>query len=240
MQHLPPGGWPSFSLSNHDQLNQLVSRVGQENMQAITVMHYALGGTTIVYYPDLIGMEDNQNLTLANSKDIQGLNATNEDGTKGNLIWSRDFTRSPMEWEPGKNNGFSPADTHKIWLPPGTPRKGGTVKEQLEDSHSLLRLHQRMNNLRRETPALQSGKYRSFSREVLDDGIYFFERQFGQQTVVVAMNFSANEQVVSFSRGNKIGKLLISTDTSKRENDRVNNIHLLPHEAQVIEMTERR
>ena len=69
-----------------------------------------LGGTALIYYGEEIGMEDlpTDLLSFENSKD--------EFGKKYEFIkYSRDFSRTPMQWNNDKNSGFTKST--ESWLP---------------------------------------------------------------------------------------------------------------------------
>ncbi|VCU70757.1 Trehalose synthase/amylase TreS [Pigmentiphaga humi] len=96
-------------------------------------------GTPVIYYGDEIGMGDNFHLG------------------------DRDGVRTPMQWSPDRNGGFSRADPERLVLPPlmGTlyGYEAVNVEAQAGDAHSLLNWTRRMLAKRRQ--------YRVFGRGAL-------------------------------------------------------------------------
>jgi maltose alpha-D-glucosyltransferase/alpha-amylase len=101
----------------------------------------SLPGSPTLYYGDEIGMGDN--------------------------IWlaDRDAVRTPMQWTPDRNAGFSSADPGKVYLPTvqslGYHYGAVNVESQLATSSSLLNWVRGMLQLRRAHPAFGLGEYRA-------------------------------------------------------------------------------
>ena len=81
----------------------------------------------------------------------------------GDNIWlgDRDGVRTPMQWTPDRNAGFSSATPGKLHLPaiqdPVYGYQSVNVEAQLEDSSSLLHWTRRMIHARRGHPAFGLG-----------------------------------------------------------------------------------
>ena len=54
---LPPGGWPSWVLGNHDQ-RRIASRLGPAQARVAMVLLLTLRGTPTLYYGDELGLEN--------------------------------------------------------------------------------------------------------------------------------------------------------------------------------------
>ncbi|MFI7587846.1 maltose alpha-D-glucosyltransferase [Spongisporangium articulatum] len=99
----------------------------------------SLPGSPTLYYGDEIGMGDN--------------------------IWlpDRDAVRTPMQWTPDRNAGFSTADPGKLYLPTiqslNYHYAALNVESQQATSSSLLNWTRSMLQLRREHPAFGMGSY---------------------------------------------------------------------------------
>jgi alpha-glucosidase len=96
----------------------------------------------------------------------------------------RDPERVPMPWEPGPGGGFT---TGRAWLPthPDTDRLAVSVQEG--DPASALELYRGLIALRRETPALQLGTYRSLHAT---PDVFAYVREHEGERVLVALNFA--------------------------------------------------
>jgi maltose alpha-D-glucosyltransferase/alpha-amylase len=83
----------------------------------------------------------------------------------GNNIWlpDRDSVRTPMQWTPDRNAGFSTADPGKLYLPAVQSLQyhyaAVNVESQMATSSSLLNWMRSMLQTRREHPAFGMGAY---------------------------------------------------------------------------------
>jgi maltose alpha-D-glucosyltransferase / alpha-amylase len=110
-------------------------------IELANAMLLSLPGSPTLYYGDEIGMGDN--------------------------IWlpDRDAVRTPMQWTPDRNAGFSTADPGKLYLPAVQSLNyhyaAVNVESQLAISSSLLNWTRSMLQVRREHPAFGMGSYRA-------------------------------------------------------------------------------
>jgi maltose alpha-D-glucosyltransferase/alpha-amylase len=101
---------------------------------------FSLPGSPFLYYGDEIGMGDN--------------------------IWlpDRDSSRTPMQWTPDRNAGFSTADPGKLYLPVNQSLVYNyslvNVESQLAQSRSLLHWIRNIIHIRKAHPALSLGTLR--------------------------------------------------------------------------------
>ncbi|HYQ68409.1 maltose alpha-D-glucosyltransferase [Actinophytocola sp.] len=108
-------------------------------MELFTALLLSLPGSPVLYYGDEIGMGDN--------------------------IWlgDRDAVRTPMQWSPDRNAGFSRCDPGRLYLPviadPVYGYQAVNVEAQLNNSSSLLHWTRRMLQVRREHPAFGLGDF---------------------------------------------------------------------------------
>lgn len=98
----------------------------------------SMRGSPIVYYGDEIGMGDNI------------------------FIGDRNGVRTPMQWSPDRNAGFSRADPQRLYLPPIMDAIYGyeavNVESQLRDPSSLLHWMRRMLAVRSTSRAFGRGE----------------------------------------------------------------------------------
>ena len=108
-------------------------------MELFTALLLSLPGSPVLYYGDEIGMGDN--------------------------IWlgDRDGVRTPMQWTPDRNAGFSSATPGKLHLPaiqdPVYGYQSVNVEAQLENTSSLLHWTRRLVHARRRHPAFGLGEF---------------------------------------------------------------------------------
>jgi glycosidase len=96
-----------------------------------------------------------------------------------------------MQWTSNANAGFSIAEP---WLPVNKNYQQTNVSAQLQDPSSLLNWYRALIRLRNSEPALQSGSYRKIAAGY---GIFCYERAFGTDRIVVALNFSRRNKTLS-------------------------------------------
>ncbi len=173
---LPPGAWPNWVLGNHDR-SRVASRVGQAQARVAAMLLLTLRGTPTLYNGDEIGMHDvpipPQSVQDPFERNVPGLGL------------GRDPERTPMQWGAGPNAGFS---TETPWLPLADDYPRVNVAGQRGDPHSMLTLHRSLIELRRTTPALAVGAYRSIHT---DDDLLVYEREAGGERCRVALNLSS-------------------------------------------------
>jgi alpha-glucosidase len=218
---LPPGAWPNYVLGNHDE-SRLASRYGRAQARVAAMLLLTLRGTPTLYYGDEIGMIDlpipAERQQDPWGKRVQGL--------------GRDPCRTPMQWNPGPNAGFSPPETPDLWLPLAPDYKETNVECQRENPTSILSLYRRLLAYRRATPALQSGSYETL--KVGPSNCYAFRRQAGEQRVVVALNFSSEDQVFSLPALGS-GTIVVSTHMDRGGEVDFGEVRLRADEGLIIE-----
>lgn len=162
-------GYMSFITGSHDIKRWTVGRDDEDIKIAYTFI-MTMPGVPINYYGDEIGMQY-QNIT------------TKEGGR------DRTGSRTPMQWAPGKNLGFSESDSP--YLPVDPSKDAPTVQAQQTDTDSILNYVKKLIALRKAHPALWAdGEYRT-----IESGYpLVFERKSQDETIRVIINASAQEK----------------------------------------------
>src|SRR3546814_638543 len=127
---------------------------------------FSMPGTPIVYYGDEIGMGDNV------------------------YLGDRDGVRTPMQWSPDRNGGFSKADPASIYLPaimdPIYGYEAVNAEAQQRSVSSLYNWMQRIIQVRRS--------HHAFSRGVLtflypgNRKILAYRREYDGETILCVCN----------------------------------------------------
>lgn len=213
---VPPYGWPNYVTGNHDR-GRIASSLGEAQARIAAMLILTLRGTPTLYQGEELGMV-NGDIPPERMQDPQGINIP---GT------SRDPQRTPMQWNSDPYAGFS---TVEPWLPVNPNYSTLNVEASKADPRSMLSFYRQLIALRRNTPALTLGAYRSFET---DEGVYAYERAHEGKRVVVALNFTSVGQTVTLSGQ---GRVLFSTHLD-REGETVNlgEIDLRADEGLVIE-----
>src|SRR5688572_29676374 len=95
----------------------------------------------------------------------------------------RDGERTPMQWSAEPNAGFS---SSAPWLPVAPDFDSVNVAVEAKDPQSMLALHRRLIDLRREERALATGDYRFVHA---DEQVFVYEREADGRRILVALNF---------------------------------------------------
>ncbi|HET7729847.1 MAG TPA: alpha-amylase family glycosyl hydrolase [Usitatibacter sp.] len=175
---LPDGAWPNWVLGNHDQ-HRIATRVGPAQARVAAMLLLTLRGTPTLYYGDEIGMRDvpipPERVQDPFEKNVPGRGL------------GRDPERTPMQWSPARNAGFSTAEP---WLPIGEDYTRVNVEAQRDDPRSMLALYNRLISLRRGEPALEIGRFEPV--EAHGDVLAYIRRgRRGESTFLVALNLGS-------------------------------------------------
>jgi alpha-glucosidase len=186
------GSQPLFVFDNHDN-DRSIDRFGDgvhnvEIAKAIATILFTCRATAVTYYGAEIGMTTQTPKRKEDVKDPIGI--TGWPREKG-----RDGERTPMQWTPGPQAGFS--SSPHTWLPIAPDYKTINVETESEDPSSLLNWYKKLIAIRRRNPALRSG-----SMVMIDSNdpnvLAFVRRSPGKgSAVVVAINMSANARAVT-------------------------------------------
>ena len=108
-------------------------------------MLFSLPGSPVMYYGDELGMGDNI------------------------YLGDRDGVRTPMQWTPDRNAGFSKADFARLYLPPLMDPVYGyqavNVEADLRNPSSMLHWVKRMLEVRHQHPVMGIGSFELLTAE---------------------------------------------------------------------------
>jgi maltose alpha-D-glucosyltransferase/alpha-amylase len=168
-------GYISFITCNHDTPRPRRTLEFDE-LKLSTALFLTLPGVPFIYYGDEIGM---RYLDLP----------TKEGG------YTRTGSRTPMQWNHGKNLGFSDADSKNIYLPVDPSPDAPTVTSQENDPDSLLSTIKALTKIRHEYADLHADS----SFEVVYAEAEEFPFVFKRGSLYVAINPSEKKAGVSVS-----------------------------------------
>jgi maltose alpha-D-glucosyltransferase/alpha-amylase len=146
----------------------------RNQLELFTALLLSLPGSPVLYYGDEIGMGDN--------------------------IWlgDRDGVRTPMQWTPDRNAGFSNCNPGRLTLPivmdPVYGYQVTNVEAQLENTASLLHWTRRMIEVRKQNPAFGMGTF--IEQGGTNASVLSFVREFGDDLVLCVNNLSRFPQPV--------------------------------------------
>ncbi|HEV2977106.1 MAG TPA: maltose alpha-D-glucosyltransferase [Casimicrobiaceae bacterium] len=145
----------------------------------------SMPGSPIIYYGDEIGMGDNV------------------------YLGDRDGVRTPMQWRPDRNAGFSIADPQRLYLPPIMDPVYGyqsvNVEAQARETSSLLNWMRRLLATRQTQRAFGRGTLiflRPHNRKILA-----YLREYGTEIVLCVANLARSAQPVALDLSRYQGRV---------------------------------
>ncbi|MGH6681524.1 MAG: alpha-glucosidase C-terminal domain-containing protein, partial [Bradyrhizobium sp.] len=173
--------WETYAADRRARLNLGIRRrltpLKERDRRRVELMNcllLSMPGTPVIYYGDEIGMGDNIHLG------------------------DRNGVRTPMQWTPDRNGGFSRADPAQLVLPaimdPLYGYESVNVEAQSRDPHSLLNWMRRILAVRREHHAFGRGTLRFLypkNRKILA-----YLREYEDETILCVANVAHSPQAV--------------------------------------------
>jgi maltose alpha-D-glucosyltransferase / alpha-amylase len=184
--------WNTYASDRRARLNLGIRRrlaplleYDRRRVELMNSLLLSMPGTPVIYYGDEIGMGDNIHLG------------------------DRDGVRTPMQWSPDRNGGFSRASPESLVLPPIMDPLCGyaamNVEAQDSNQHSLLNWTRRMLAVRKGQRAFGRGTQRFLypgNRKILA-----FLREHEDQTILCVSNLSRTAQAVELDLSGFVGRI---------------------------------
>ena len=210
-------GWSALFWNNHDQpraLNRFVDvqHFRNEGATMLAASIHLSRGTPYIYMGEEIGMVDPDYDSMADYVDVESINAyqmlleqgkTPEEAFAIIQAKSRDNSRTPMQWGDSANAGFT---TGSPWLKAGKSYPEINVENEIQGP--IFTFYQKLIALRKELPIIAEGSY----RPVYEDSqqIYAFERQLGDEKLLVLNNFYPDPITIDILPEYQNGEVLLS------------------------------
>ncbi|WP_176560909.1 glycoside hydrolase family 13 protein [Mycobacterium neglectum] len=203
-------GWNSLYWNNHDQ-PRVVSRFGDDDLQywaasakALATVLHGMRGTPFVYQGEELAMTNYPFRIPQDHKDIEAVNYYNDVlATGGNEAaalaglakMSRDNARTPMQWDPGPNAGFT---TGNPWLPVNPNCTWLNAAAQIDGTDTVFAHYQALIRLRHELSILVDGDF----TPVMDDDpqIWAYSRNTSTAKLLVIANCGRESRTVEIGR----------------------------------------
>ncbi|HIC3607672.1 TPA: alpha,alpha-phosphotrehalase [Salmonella enterica] len=191
--------WNALFWCNHDQ-PRIVSRFGDEGeyrvpaAKMLAMALHGMQGTPYIYQGEEIGMTNPHFTRITDYRDVEShnmfaaLRAAGRDPDELLAILaskSRDNSRTPMQWNHGKNAGFTQGEP---WISLCDNYTEVNVAAALRDENSVFYTYQKLIALRKTQPVLIWGDY----QDLLPDSpsVWCYRRQWQGQTLLVVANLS--------------------------------------------------
>ena len=157
----------------------------QDRIKLMNSMLLSMPGSPIIYYGDEIGMGDNI------------------------FLGDRNGVRTPMQWTPDRNAGFSRADPQRLYLPPIMDAIYGyeavNVEAQQREPASLLNWMKRLLAVRKTSQAFGRGKLiflKPGNRKILA-----YLRELGDEAILCVANLGRSAQPVELDLSHYKGRV---------------------------------
>ena len=175
-------GYISLPLGNHDNA-RLGNKRSDKDLEIIYAFGFTMPGVPFIYYGNEIGMKQ----LPTTWPQVEG------------AYQPRNGARTPMQWTPGKNLGFSTADPSKLYLPVDPAADAPNVADQENNPNSLLNRTRALIALRHSEPALAN--YAEFVPLYAEKDTYPFvyARAAGKDVVLVMLNPRAEASQATFN-----------------------------------------
>lgn len=162
-------GYIAIPSGNHDIFRLSIGRSRRE-LKVIFAFLMTMPALPFMYYGDEIGM-----------RQISGL--PSKEGA-----YKRTGVRTPMQWNDGKNAGFSRASHGKLYLPVDNRKNRPTVESQRQRDGSLLNEVRKLIQLRKYMPVFNAGG--KFEPVYAENGGYpfIYIRRKGRESALVCIN----------------------------------------------------
>ncbi|MDO9462997.1 MAG: maltose alpha-D-glucosyltransferase [Deltaproteobacteria bacterium] len=146
----------------------------RRKIELMNILLFSLPGTPIIYYGDEIGMGDNY------------------------YLGDRNGVRTPMQWSPDRNAGFSRVNPQKLYLPviidPEYHYESVNVENHERNLSSLLWWMKRVIGMRKRFKAFGRGTIEFLSPN--NPKALAFIRRYEDENILVVINLSRFSQVV--------------------------------------------
>ncbi|HEX8455669.1 MAG TPA: maltose alpha-D-glucosyltransferase [Longimicrobium sp.] len=157
----------------------------RRKIELLNSILFTMPGSPIVYYGDELGMGDNV------------------------FLGDRDGVRTPMQWSPDRNAGFSRAEAARLFLPPITDTQYGfqaiNVEAQERSPFSLLNWTKRLIAVRKQHHAFGRGTIEFLQPE--NPHVLAYIREYEGDAILVVNNLSGTAQAVQLDLTRFAGRI---------------------------------
>lgn len=144
----------------------------RRRIELMNCLLFSMPGTPVIYYGDEIGMGDNF------------------------YLGDRDGVRTPMQWSPDRNAGFSASNPQKLYLPvildPSYNYESVNVEMQRSNTSSLFWFMKRMINMRKKFKGFGRGDLKFINAP--NARVLAFTRTYLDETLFIIVNLSKYSQ----------------------------------------------
>jgi maltose alpha-D-glucosyltransferase / alpha-amylase len=156
----------------------------RRKIELLNSILFTMPGSPIIYYGDELAMGDNI------------------------YLGDRDGVRTPMQWSPDRNAGFSRAEPQRLYLPPVTDSIYGfqsiNVEAQQKSPFSLLNWMKRLVQVRKQHRAFGRGSIEFLEPD--NPHVLAYLREHEDDVILVVQNLSSSPQAVQLDLSRFAGR----------------------------------
>ena len=194
--------WNAVFWCNHDQ-PRVVSRFGntekywKESAKMLGTVIHCLRGTPYIYQGEELGMTNPDFQDISQYRDVESLNhfqilqdrgLSKENAYQILAIHSRDNSRTPMQWNDGKNAGFTEGTP---WIEVNSDYKNINAAKELEDADSVFHYYKKLIQLRKDYDVIAYGEIEPLAE--LHPSVFAYKREYQGESLLVISNFYGKE-----------------------------------------------
>jgi alpha-glucosidase len=193
---LGANGWNALYVENHDN-PRIASILGDESpksAKAIATMYMLLKGTPFIYQGQEIGMTNFafQSMEQIDAQDSHKLyrillesGSSPEEALRKVTHWTRDHSRTPLQWEGGMYGGFS---SLLPWMAVNDNTAHLNIAEQEKDEQSVLNHYKQLIGLRKSQSFFSEGTFELILKN--HPQVFAYLRKTDTKQVLVLANLS--------------------------------------------------
>jgi len=168
-----------------------------ESAKMLATMLHGMQGTPYIFQGEELGMT-NIKLDLSQYVDVEILNLYKERTAAGYsheavmasiYARGRDNARTPMQWSPGENAGFT---TGKPWLPVNENHSIINAAAAMADENSTFHYYQKLIALRKEYSIFRDGWFELMDPD--NENVFAYTRDTEDAHMLVVCNFTSRPQ----------------------------------------------
>lgn len=231
-QQLNDTSWGALYYENHDQPRSIPRYAPSGALREMAAKSLAVSllfqkGTPFIYQGQELG-ETNSSFKKEDYKDIEALNKMKEaEGTDKEqeiaehlLRYSRDHARTPMQWNGGKNAGFTSGTP---WMKINDNYTEINAENQINDENSVYHFYKKAISVRKEyLHIISNGEFIPIDED--NKEVLAFIRKHDDKKLLVVCSLSPKEASFEINENFEYAKLVLTN--SKNQIELTNSITL--------------
>lgn len=205
-KHLEWSGWNALYVENHDnpRINSILGNETSQSAKAIALCYLLLKGTPFIYQGQELGMT---NFPFTSIEQVDAKDSHNQyrllleagvepaQALKITTHWTRDHSRTPMQWNDAEHAGFTDG-TPWLEVNPNYP-KINQAKEA-GAAFSVLNFYKELIAFRKAQDTFVTGSFDLVAKN--DPEIFAYIRADQEQSFLIMVNLSEKQRVLTMKK----------------------------------------